>query len=253
MNNIDRQAIIQVNLLMPFLATLGASLTVISLQFIAKYVSNVQKKLYAVTCIADISFRVLYSELFLKKKTIMPHIEATKKIISGDNNLIETMFLADEFDILTDEPFDFGMLSEEHKILLGIDDIDLIQSYEFIVYSSKNSVSTKTFNEFVRNNLKSRHSFGQKSHDAQRDILSTYWDYLDKIMHEADRSICFIIYLMLPRLKEYTKRAQFSLLPHRSVQRKLKSIEEVIGNFKDIIPDKSFFEKINSGGIQKII
>lgn len=248
-----RQTLIQVNLIMPFLATLGASLTIIFLQFIARHYSNRQKKLYAVTCIADISYRILYSELFLKKNTVLPHIEAAKRIIAGDKKLLETMFLVDEFDVLNDAPFDFEMLSEEQKILLGIDNIDLLQAYGIIVYSSKNDNIQKVFNEFVKNNLKSAHSFDQKSPDIQRDILNTYWDYLEKILRGEDRTISFIVYILVPYIKKYAKRIQLPFFSSKSLGEKLKCMEEITANFQDIIPDKSFFEKIDGSGIQKVL
>lgn len=86
--------------LVPFLATVGASLTMVLLLFISKFVNDHRKKLYAINYISNVCLIVLKSSLILKKHTIDPHIEATKRILSGNNKLLDDMFLSDEFDIL---------------------------------------------------------------------------------------------------------------------------------------------------------
>ena len=179
--------------IIPFLsalfATLGASLTILLIQFINRYIKDKKKKIYATSYIADVCFRVLTSNLILKKHTVIPHIEAVQRILKGDEELLNTMFLADEFDVLTDKSFDFNILSDEYKILLGCDNINLIQSYEALIYMIKNDKIRTNFNEFVKHNLKSEHFFKNQTPDKQSDILNTYWDYLEKIKHEEDRNI----------------------------------------------------------------
>jgi hypothetical protein len=239
--------------LIPFLSTAGASLTIIFLRFLSRYISNRKKKLYAVAYIADISSRMLFSDLMLKKSTILPHISAVKKIITGDTNLSQTMFLADEFDVLTDPPFDFNFLAEEYMVLLGNDDIDLVQVYEVINYTNKNNTTQKAFNEFVRNNLKSQHLFSQKTREAQRDILATYWDYLDKLNNEGDRNIRFVIDEIAPRMKNYSNGKQFLFFSKKSVRKSLMKIERAISYFKDVLPEKKTPESIMSGGIQRAL
>lgn len=239
--------------LIPFLATTGASLTIILLQFLGRYIGNRRKKLYAVAYIADISFRSLFSDLLLKKRTILPHINATKRIISGDLKLLNTMFLGDEFDVLTDAPFDFGFLSEEYKVLLGNDDIDLVQAYEFIVYTNKNGMTQRAFNEFVKSNLKSQYFFNQKTPEAQQDILNTYWDYLDKLKHEGDRNICFVIDAFVPHVKEYIKGKQFLFFSKKSIEKSLLAIEKSVSDFRDALPEKKTPNDIASGGIQRAL
>jgi len=81
--------------LIPFLATLGASLTIIVLQFIQRDRQDTDKKMYAISYMMDVCSRIIGNELMLNKHTIIPHIEAAKKIIKGDNGLLKTMFLAD--------------------------------------------------------------------------------------------------------------------------------------------------------------
>ena len=78
--------------LIPFLSTLGAALTVIILQFIHRYINDRKKKIYAIGYIMHDCFLLLQSDLILKKHTIIPHLEAIKKIIAGDDELLETMF-----------------------------------------------------------------------------------------------------------------------------------------------------------------
>ncbi len=56
----------------------------------------------------DVTVRLLQSSLIIQGKTILPHIEATKRILKGDSELLEKTLLADEFDILTDSPKRFN-------------------------------------------------------------------------------------------------------------------------------------------------
>jgi hypothetical protein len=168
-------------------------------------------------------------------------------------HLLEIMFFSDEFDILTDATVEFSPLLEEYKILLGIDDIDMVQAYEFIMYSKRNIAVQKTFNEFVKNNLKSQHLFNQKTQDAQRDVLNIYWDYLDKLRHKGDRNICFIIDRIVPHIKEYIKEKQFLFFSKKSIKRSLIKIESAIFDFKDVLPEKNMLKNIANGGIQKAL
>lgn len=238
--------------LLPFLSTVGASLTIIFLNFLSRYIKDRKKKLYGIACIADISFRALLSDLMLKKRTVLPHIVATKKIIAGDTKLLETMFLADEFDILTDAPFNLDLLSEEYKILLGNDDITMVRAYEFIVYSNKNDATQKAFNNFVKENLKSQHLFSQKNLEQQQDILSTYWDYLDRIKHEMDRNISNII-LLYPVIEKYIAEKQFLLFRKRSIIESFAKTEQVISDYNDVLPERDFVQNIGNGGIQNAL
>lgn len=247
------QFFVSENFLVAFLSTLMASLTVIFLQFSGRYIEEKRKKLYAVTYISDISSRILMAELFLKKETILPHIEATKRILEGDSGLLDTMFLADEFDILTDNPPDFNLLPEEYKVLLGIDDIDLLQSFELVIYTSKNNSTQRSFNNFVEEKLKSQHLFGQKTVVEQRDILNIYWDYLTKIQHGSDRDIRFIIDVIVPNIERYIKGKQFFIFPKKSVEIKLSRVKDVILEYASILPDKDYLGNIANSGIQKIL
>ncbi len=105
--------------LVPFYATVGAAITLLLLQFVNRRVMDKRKKLYAVAYILDVCYRIQKAAFILQKHTILPNIEATKRILGGDKDLLENMFMADEFDILTAGPVDFNHLSEEHKVLLA--------------------------------------------------------------------------------------------------------------------------------------
>ncbi len=241
----------------PFLstlfATIGASFTILLIQFINRHIKDKKKKIYATSYIADVCFRVLKSNLILKKHTVIPHIEAAIKILEGDDDLLNKMFLADEFDILTDKSFDYNILSEEYKILLGCDDISLIQAYETLIYMTRNDKTRMSFNDFVKQNLKSEHFFRNQSPDKQSDILNTYWDYLDKIKHEKDRSISFIIEILLPSIKKYTDGKQFRCFSTEGIVTTRNIINNTLLEFKDVLPEKGYLMKTLSGGIQRAL
>jgi len=239
--------------LTPFLSTLGAALTIIMLQFIHRYINDRKKKIYAIGYIMHDCLGLLRSNLILKKHTIIPHIDVIKKIIGGDEKLLNTMFLADEFDILTDKPIDIDHLSEEYKVILGNDDINLVKSYETLNYLNKSIKTGEVFNDFVKNNLKSEHFFRSQSKDKQLDILNTYWDYLDKIKHKEDRSIAFILQIILPSIKKYIKRKQFLLFSTKSIRMLTNEAEDSLIDFRDVLPEKDFLEKAIRGGIQKVV
>ena len=239
--------------LIPFLATLGASSTILLLQFINKDRINKNKKFYACNYMLDVCYRILYSGLILKKHTIVPHIDAVQRMIKGDKKLLETTFLADEFDILTDQPFDFNLLPEEYKVLVGCDDINLIQSYETMIYLVKNERTRRTLNEFVKNNLKSVHFFENQNADKQIDILNTYWDYLDKIQHETDRVISSAIELVIPFIKKYIYKRQFLFFSKRNVNKLIAWETSILDNYKNILPEKEYWKKFISGGIQRAL
>lgn len=239
--------------LIPFLSTAGASLTVIILQSIHKIDTDRKKKLYTVAYMTAVAVRLLQSSLIIKKSTIIPHINATEKILKGDHELLEKMFLADEFDILTDVAIEFNNIPEEHRVLIGYDDIHLLQAFEALLHFNKIESTKNSLNSFVKNNLKSELSFRNKSNDEQIDILSTYWDYLGKMDHEEERLIAFILYIFLPRVQKYIGRRSFILYSKKNISEQLDSASALHEKFKNIIPGPEFFEKSVSGGIQRIL
>jgi hypothetical protein len=236
-----------------FSSTVAASLTMVLLQFINQFVADRRKKLYAVAYFIDIAYRMMFISLTMKKHTIVPHIKATKKILTGDREILRTMFLADEFDVLTDEPFQPSDLPEEYKVLVGIDDMNLIQSYEFLSYSSKNTTIRKSLNEFVKANLKSHLLFAQKPDEVQQDILNTYWDYMSSIEHEEDRVIFHVLYTAVPQIKEYIKTRQFLFFSKQSINKMLALIGDLSSKYRDVIPEEKVIKDVLTGGIQRMV
>jgi hypothetical protein len=239
--------------LLPFYATMSAALTMLLLQAMNRHASDKKKKIYAVSYILDVCFRLLRSNLILQKHTIVPHIVATKRILKGDHKLLNEMFLADEFDILTGKSLDFDHLPEEYKVLLGCDDITLVQLFETINHLNLTEAGRENLNPFVKENLKSSHRFFKASPQEQTDLLTTYWDYLTGIEHETNRIIFFIVRIALPRLEKYINGWQFLLLPTRGVKKIIRRVREEEVEYQDLIPDNDFLEKIKSGGIQRAL
>jgi len=239
--------------LIPFLSTAGASITIIILQSIHQFHNDRKKKIFAVAYMTDVSLRLLQSSLIIKVNTIIPHIELAKQLIEGNHDLLIKTFLADEFDILTDDAIDFNSLPEEYKILIGYDDIRLLQAFETLIYMHKINKIQNNFNDFVKVNLKSQLDFLSKTKDEQIDILNTYWDYLDKLKHKEDRIIAFILHIFLPMVEEYIKRKFFIMCSKSSIKELLQKANKLKESYKTDIPDPSFFQKSVSGGIQKII
>lgn len=239
--------------LIPFLSTAGASLTIIILQSIHKIDAERKKKLYAVSYMTDACVRLLQASLIIKDKTITPHIKAAKQIMAGDNELLKTIFLADEFDVLTDDPVNFNNIPEEYKVLLGYDSIEFLQSFEMVLYLYKIEKMKNSFNEFVKANLKSELAYAQKNQDEQIEILSTYWDYLDKLSHEEDRVIAFVLYIFLPHAQDYINRFAFLLYSKKDINDLFSKAWELSEQYKSIIPGTDFFQQSVNGGIQKII
>jgi len=241
------------NFLLPFLSTVGASLTIIILHSIYRFTNDRKKKLYTVAHMVNVSFQLLQTNLILKKNTILPHIEVAKRMIAGDQDLLNKTFLADEFDILTDMTIEFYDLPEEYKVLVGHDNIQLLQSFEAILYLNKNDKTQNSLNEFVKQNLKSEHSFINRNQDEKVDILKTYCDYLDKIDHETNRIIAFVLYMFVPSVRQYIKKKYFLFCSKENITTLLNRTTDLYERFRGIIPEPDFFEKSINGGIQKIM
>jgi hypothetical protein len=239
--------------LIPFLSTAGASLTVIILQSIHKIDVERKKKLYTVSYMTTACVRLLQASLIIKNNTIIPHITAANQMMAGNNELLKKTFLADEFDVLTDGPINLSNLTEEHKVLIGYDSIDLLQSFEIVLNHCKIEKTKNTFNEFVKSNLKSELAFNQRSQKEQVEILSTYCDYLDKLSHQEDRVIAFVLYVFLPHAKEYINRFSFFFYSKKDINELFSKAKELGEQYKSIIPDTDFFQQSVSGGMQKII
>jgi len=237
-------------LLLPFMATLGASLTVILVQFISRRVKETKQKIYAANYICDVSLRIIGSEFILLRHTIQPHIEATERIGNGDEELLKKTFLADEFDILTAGSPDYSHLPNEFTLQLGYDDIELVQKFEMLLYLHKNEANRLSLNAFVKENLKSMESFLSKPEEKRSDILFTYYDYLHSLQHESNRIIFFIWSVIVPAMKNYLSSYQFWLYRTSQAKSILERIEGQVADNEDLMPPADFLEQVRTGGIQ---
>lgn len=245
--------VLDTKFIVPFLSTVGASLTIIILQSIHRGDIERKKKLYTIAYMTAAALRLFQSALILKKHTIIPHIKAAKQIIEGDQDLLNTAFLLDDFDVFTGNAIEFNTLPEDCKVLIGYDDIDLLHSYEALVGISKDKSTGSNFNSFVKLNLKSKLAFEEKRVEEQVDILNTYWDYLDKLKHEEDRLVAFIVYIFLPRALKYTNKIEFIFCSKKNTVELTKKFDAIREKYKDIIPGSDFFEQSVNGGIQRIV
>jgi len=201
----------------------------------------------------DVAFRLLHSSFILQKNTILPHIEATKMMLAGDQDLLNKTLLADEFDILTDSSMKFNHLPEEYKVLVGYDNLRLIQSFETILYMYENDSKRKSLNEYVKMNLKSMLAFKDKNKKEQEDLLNTYWDYLSSLEHEENRILALVVHVFLPSVLEYLNKIKFLFCNKKNVNSILCMSEKLQEEHKDLIPTTDFFQESVSGGIQKLI
>jgi len=237
----------------PFLSTLGASLAIIIGQQIFNYSSRQRKKLYCLNYITNIADKLLYSNLIIKEKTILPHIEATKRILKGDKKLLNIMFKSDEFDILTSPSLEFNHLPQEYKLLMGFDDMKTLQAIEFLSSLIIDNSSKTNLNDFVKNNLKSELAFYSKSENEQVDLLQIYWDYLDQIDHTIDRINGYIINILVPTIKKYKNKRNFFFFYKKEINKNLKELIKLKKEFEHIIPDIEQLKNNLDNGIQKEI
>ena len=237
-------------LLLPLLATLGASLAVIGFQALNRYEKEKMQRIYAVNYMLDVAFRVLSSTLVVKNHTILPHIEATKRILKGDSELLEKTLLTDEFDILKASPMSFAHLPNEFKVLVGYDDIELVQMFDTFLYVYSVDENRIHLIEFVKSDLKSVNEFLSKKSEEREDILNTYWDILESLDHESNRILVFVRDLLLPKLSQYISGHQFFLFRTSVAKDKVVSILSLIESNQDSFPEKGYMEKVRHSGIQ---
>lgn len=238
------------NLILPFLATLGASLAVIGFQAINRYVKERKQRIYTVNYMLDVTYRILSSEIIVKKHTIIPHIEATKRIMKGDVDLLKKTLLTDEFDILKAKAMSFSHLPPEYKLLVGYDNIEIVQMFDTFLYLYEQDENRKHLNTFVKENLKSMSGFLAKDDGERNDILNTYWDLLNSIDHETNRTLVFIRDIILPKLTGYVKGIQFLFFRTSKAKKIIEAIDSAIEKNCEILPDREYMEKVRYGGIQ---
>lgn len=240
-------------LYLPMLATVGAALAVIGFQALNRYEKEQKQKVYVINYMMDVAYRLLASTLIIKNHTIVPHIEATKKILEGDTELLETMLLTDEFDILKAQPMNYSHLPNEYKVLVGYDDIELIQMFDTFLYVSEADENRSHLLDFVKSHLKKFCEFKSKSPEEQEDILNTYCDILENLDHESSRVLFFVRETLLPKLNKYIKEFQFILFRTSKVKEKANLIASLIENNPDSFPDEGYMEKVRYGGIQSAL
>jgi hypothetical protein len=238
---------------LPLLATLGASLALIGFQAINNFEKAQKQKIYAINYMLDVAFRILSSTLIIKNHTIVPHIEATKRIIKGDSKLLEEMLLTDEFDILKANPMDFSHLPNEFKVLVGYDDIELVQMFDTFLYVTGIDENRLNLIEFVKSNLKSVNGFLSKEIKEREDILNTYWDILESLDHEQRRTLVFVREMLLPSLNHYIKGYRFLLFRTSTAKKKISNIISLIEQNIDSFSEDGYMEKVRHGGIQSAL
>jgi len=237
-------------LLLPFISTMGAALTIMYINSINRRVKESKQKIYAATYILDSSMRMLSAEIIVLVHTIKPHIEASYTIAKGDKKLLETMLLSDEFDILTEAGPDFSHIPNEFTLQLGYDNLELVQVYDALLYMFRSDSARSSLNDFVKENLKSMDGFLQKGEAERIDILNTYIDYLDRLNHEAHRLIYMIAYNVLPRLEDYISSYKFMFYSTGHAKKAIQMTKSILRENADYIPNPDYAEKVKNGGIQ---
>ncbi|GJC04111.1 hypothetical protein ACSZNV_02365 [Aeromonas hydrophila] len=250
---ISEVVVLNENLFLPFLATLGASLTVLFIQFNARRVKESKQKVYAVSYVFHQCHNILFSELSIMKATVIPHIKAIVRILENDNELLTKMFLSDEFDILKAPSPEANHLPNDYMLLLGYDDINLSSSYETLQYLESSDLERQELNEFVKSKLKNMNAFFKLTEDEKVDILHEYYDRLISIEHASNRKVFFIVYFLLPQFSAYAKSYQFLLYSKKNINREKSKIQKVLADYKDFVPSTDFGSQTMNGGIQKEI
>ncbi|MEQ5803037.1 hypothetical protein [Halomonas sp. H10-9-1] len=235
---------------LPFLATVGASFTVLIVQTLNQYRKEHRQRLYAVGYMVDVLGRIVHSELIIQTHTIGPHIDATERILSGDRRLLELTLDTDEFDILAAGPMTFIKLPDDHKLLIGYDNIKIIQAFDTLLYLNSDDTNRLALRSFVADNLKSKRKFLEFSDEQQADVLNTYWDYLRSLEHEGKRLAAFSFYVFVPMLRTYISAKKFAIFRTRAISNTLDQIEFLRKQYQDVVPPPDFFEQTRDGGIQ---
>lgn len=234
----------------PFLATAGASFTVLAVQALNQFRKEHRQRLYAVGYMADVLYKLVQSELIIQKHTIRPHIEVTKRILSGDHELLERTLDTDEFDILATRPFTFMKLPDDHKLLVGYDNMQILQAFDALLHFHTDDTTRLALRTFIAGNLKSKKQFLELSGNHKADVLNTYWDYLRELEHEGKRLTAFAFYVIVPLLRTYIDSKKFALFRTKSISDTLDQVQSLHGQYEEFVPGPEFFQKTRDGGIQ---
>jgi hypothetical protein len=236
--------------IIPFLATVGASSTIILMQFYSRRVKETKQKIYAINYICDVAYRILFSQFIIIKHTIKPHIEATERIVEGDHELLAETFMTDEFDILKSQSPSYSHLPNEFSLQLGYDDIKLVQLFETLLYLHQAEQNRLDLNEFVKKNLKSMELFVSKTTEKQQSILYTYHNYLTTLEHESNRVVLFIIKNLTPAMNKYMRSYSFWLYSTKNAKSMVNDISILANENTNFIPENDYMEQVKNGGIQ---
>ncbi|MGH8042076.1 MAG: hypothetical protein ACREPN_08550 [Rudaea sp.] len=199
---------------------------------------------------ADVLCRLVQSELIIQKHTVGPHIEAIKRILSGDRALLKLTFDMDEFDILSAGPMSFVQLPEDYKLLVGYDDIRIIQAFNVLQYLYSNDSNRLGLRSFVAENLKSKKKFLDLNVEQQHDVLNTYGDHLRALEHEGKRFAAFAFHVLSPTLRKYASSVKFRLFTTKPIFETLDRIASLQLEYKEFVPPQEFFRQSRDGGIQ---
>ena len=235
--------------LVPFLSTLVASVTVLLVNRINARSNRQRKKIYATTYMADSFQRALHSNLIIKVHTILPHLEAIQKIIDGDNGLLYDMIINDDVDVLQDKAFRFMSLPDEYKVLVANDDVELVQIWDALNYLQDTAQEKKHFGS---QELSTFDGFMSLDHRRRNDILDARRKFLERRLHEADRTIDHIR-RFYPRLQEYMKNWQFIFYQKKSFWKKMIDIDEILQAYKRDLPPAELLEQRRLSGIKKAL
>lgn len=239
--------------LFPFFSTLGATLTVLTFQFVQRSVSEKKKKIFAISYMYDVCYLIYVANMILKQNTILPHIEAIERVFQGETNILQVLFDSGDFKILTENSPDFRLLPEEHKMLVGCDNIRLIQAFEAVIYLYGQKSKSEKLNNHVNEYLLSNSNFSKFSGPEQIEILKTYLDNLVSVKYENDRAIWFVLFSVLPELKQYSKSLQFFGFNRKSIKTTQENIALKIQEYKELLPENDLMSKKKKSGIQSAL
>jgi hypothetical protein len=240
-------------LVLPLLATLGASLTILFIQLNSRRIKETKQKIYTASYIMHQCYKILFSELSIVKATISPHIKAIERILEGDEKLLTTMFLTNEFDILKVPSPPIANLPDDYLLMVGYDDILLVSMYETLAYINRDDASRQDLNECVKNKLKNMNAFMVLTEEEKTDILHEYYDLLISIEHASKRKAFFILYQVAPSFSKYVRGYKFWLYSKRSLNAEKEKIKEIAADYKDYLPTADFGNESMNGGIQEDI
>lgn len=238
------------NFLLPFLSTLGASLTIIILGFFARLRTEKRQKLLTINYIMDMSYRTLLETAILKKHTVKPHIIAIEKILNGDIKLLAELFKMDDFHILTEKPEVHSYLPNEYLLQVGTDNLKLMQLYNHLLVLKKEYTASDNLNVIVSNHLNDWMKFNDESDSDKTKILDMYGRKLHKVEDSLDRLMWFVLYLIVPEVKIYTDSIISMPYMKNDIRKKLNDINKITEDYSDMIPPSNLMKEIKYSGIQ---